>query len=323
MASDVGRHKQSKYLTIMLIPSSSAKVRKIRIPNWAMGVLGIPLLCILFIVVLYQSRVLGIENLLLSSSERLNITIDENAKLKEALYSKQNITLENIYDRQKISEMFAKIEEIDGVEQEIINVFKEQAALNSQFLFDENSLSRSTIDAQGGEYPDALKDKFTDPSSLDAFLSEKISNLHTLKNVAYNLGSYYRARPTGWPVRIYKISSGFGYRRNPFTSIGMEMHFGLDINVPIKTNVYATADGVVSFAGWNEGGLGYCVTIDHDFGYSTRYAHNSSILVEVGEEVKRGRVIALSGSSGRSTGAHCHYEVKIDGVPQNPQDYLN
>ena len=101
------------------------------------------------------------------------------------------------------------------------------------------------------------------------------------------------------------------------------MHEGIDLPAPIGTGVYATAYGVVSFAGWNSGGFGFLVIIEHDFDYSTYYAHNSEVLVTVGEEVSRGQRIALSGNSGRSTNPHCHYEVRNNGLPQNPRGYLN
>ena len=87
------------------------------------------------------------------------------------------------------------------------------------------------------------------------------------------------------------------------------------------TRVRATAAGTVIFAGWEEG-YGYVVKIDHDYGYETRYAHNSRLLVDVGEFVKKGQVVSISGNTGESTGAHLHYEVRINGRPVNPVPFL-
>ena len=120
-------------------------------------------------------------------------------------------------------------------------------------------------------------------------------------------------RAFDWPVRG-RISSRFGPRWG-------RMHEGLDIAVNTGTQVRASADGVVRFAGWN-GGYGYLVVIDHGRGIETRYAHNSRILVRRGQRVKRGEVIALSGSTGNSTGPHVHFEIRQNGKAVDPLRYL-
>ena len=119
-------------------------------------------------------------------------------------------------------------------------------------------------------------------------------------------------RPTkGW------ITSGFGYRKSPFTG-SREFHKGLDIAARKGTPVIAAADGVVSFVG-SKGALGKTVVIDHGYGIVTRYAHLQKTLKKRGAKVKRGNVIATVGSSGRTTGSHLHYEVVVDGLPSNPE----
>jgi len=122
-------------------------------------------------------------------------------------------------------------------------------------------------------------------------------------------------RPTGgW------VSSGFGYRRDPFTGRS-RLHKGMDFGANRGTPVYAPADGVVSFAG-REGGYGKIVSIDHGYGIVTRYAHNSRLMVKSGQRVKRWDKIAEVGSTGRSSGPHLHYEVRLNGVPVNPEKYI-
>ncbi len=116
------------------------------------------------------------------------------------------------------------------------------------------------------------------------------------------------------------ISSGYGYRKDPITG-NRRFHDGSDIVAPRHTPVIAPADGVVTFAGWREG-LGRTVEIKHGYGYVTIYGHNQKLLVKKGERVKRGDVIAHVGSSGRSTGPHVHYEVRLNDKQVNPYKYL-
>ncbi|MDR0852927.1 MAG: peptidoglycan DD-metalloendopeptidase family protein [Clostridiales Family XIII bacterium] len=123
------------------------------------------------------------------------------------------------------------------------------------------------------------------------------------------------------------ITSEFGWRTNP-TGSGSQLHAGMDIAVPTGTPIYAAADGVVISAGWNSGGYGNLVRLsngnlpDGRGELVTCYAHNSSVAVSDGQRVTRGQVIAYAGSTGDSTGPHCHFEVRINGVPQNPRAWL-
>jgi len=103
---------------------------------------------------------------------------------------------------------------------------------------------------------------------------------------------------------------------------GTQFHAGIDISVPTGTPVQAARDGTVVFAGYN-GAYGKAVKLDHPNGFSTLYAHNSRILVHVGQNVKAGQVICLSGSTGRSTGPHLHFEVHKDALPVDPLLYLD
>ena len=122
--------------------------------------------------------------------------------------------------------------------------------------------------------------------------------------------------PTGWPTNGF-ISSGYGLRWN-----GAEFHQGIDIAAEMGTPIVATADGVVTLAGWNAGGYGNMVDIDHGSGVSTRYGHASAVVVTPGQRVRRGQIIAYVGSTGHSTGPHLHYEVRLSGQPVNPSSYL-
>jgi len=116
------------------------------------------------------------------------------------------------------------------------------------------------------------------------------------------------------------LSSGFGWRRDPFTR-RMAMHQGVDIAGRRGTPVYATADGVVSFTGYTTI-MGRMVEINHGYGYKTIYGHLSKIVVRRGKNVKRGDKIGEMGNSGRTTGTHLHYQVELNGKPVNPLNYF-
>lgn len=163
----------------------------------------------------------------------------------------------------------------------------------------------------------------------------KVSNLKTIdlleeaKDVGDRLndvyhfnpdaGYFWTSMPTVSPLNGW-VTSNFGMRRSPVTG-RRQFHEGMDIASPYGSPVAATGDGVITFAGkW--GGLGNKVVIDHGYGIVTVYGHNSKILVNVGDKIHRGQIIAKVGSTGRSTGPHVHYEVFVDGVPVNPERYI-
>ena len=126
--------------------------------------------------------------------------------------------------------------------------------------------------------------------------------------------------PSIWPVQGESTDS-FGYRGNPFGGGGSEFHPGQDIAAPPGTPVFAPADGTVIEAGWKNG-YGQTVVLDHGNGMTTRYGHLSKIEVAAGQELKRGEELGLVGSTGRSTGPHLHYEVRLGDLPVSPLHYL-
>lgn len=125
--------------------------------------------------------------------------------------------------------------------------------------------------------------------------------------------------PYRWPVRGF-VSSNYGPRLDPFTGL-QRRHVGVDIVAPKGTPVKAPADGIVTYTSVDPT-LGNMLVIDHGYGVITRYGHNDSILVREGQRVKRGDTIALVGSSGKSTGPHLHYEIRINDVAVNPLNYI-
>ena len=131
--------------------------------------------------------------------------------------------------------------------------------------------------------------------------------------------SLLNATPNVKPAKGW-ITSRFGYRMNPFTGKNT-MHGGLDIAAAPGSPVYSPADGIVAFASYDEG-YGKLVSIDHGYGVSTRFGHNSQIYVHVGQKVSKWDVIAAVGNTGRSTGPHLHYEVRINGTPVDPSNFI-
>ena len=140
------------------------------------------------------------------------------------------------------------------------------------------------------------------------------------RKIEYNKGLFAHL-PAIKPMQGYSIANSFGMRIHPVIGV-YRMHGGIDIMNDVGTPVYATADGVIRFAGRTDGGYGSVVEITHGYGYTTLYAHLSRVLVRSGQTVHRGEEIAESGRSGLVSGPHLHYEVRYNGVMQNPSDYF-
>jgi murein DD-endopeptidase MepM/ murein hydrolase activator NlpD len=131
--------------------------------------------------------------------------------------------------------------------------------------------------------------------------------------------SLMNATPSIRPVNGW-FTSKFGYRLSPFSGLPM-MHQGADIAASPGAPVYVPADGIVSYVGYDSG-YGNLISIDHGYGVVTRYGHNSRVYVTVGQKVKRRDIIAAVGNTGRSTGPHLHYEVRVNGIPMDPTNYV-
>jgi murein DD-endopeptidase MepM/ murein hydrolase activator NlpD len=164
--------------------------------------------------------------------------------------------------------------------------------------------------------PKALREK-TDKYSAEAIRKEQ--SLTELASYFEEQKSVLATTPSIWPVKGW-ITSDFGQRADPYTGEKV-MHLGLDISGPYGKDVISPSDGTVVFAG-AEGGYGNVLVIDHGYGIKTRYGHLASLRVKSGEKVKRGTTIAALGNTGRSTGPHLHYEVRVNGVSENPHKYI-
>lgn len=161
---------------------------------------------------------------------------------------------------------------------------------------------------------------------IDRLRQDAESRLASFSEIAWYVGnqkSLRNATPSIWPTEG-SITSLFGYRFSPMSrddGESGEFHPGVDIANHPDTLIAVTADGTVLFSGWSHG-YGNLVVIDHGYGLQTVYGHTSKALVKVGDRVRKGQVIAYMGTTGRSTGAHLHYEVRRQGRPVNPMQYL-
>jgi len=144
-------------------------------------------------------------------------------------------------------------------------------------------------------------------------------SFNNLKSFLVDQKDLLERSPYRWPVRGF-VSSGYGPRLDPFTGL-QRRHVGIDIVAPTGTTIRAPADGIVTYTGLDPT-LGNMLVIDHGYGVITRYGHNDSVLVREGQRVKRGDAVALVGSSGKSTGPHLHYEIRINDLPVNPRNYI-
>ncbi len=157
---------------------------------------------------------------------------------------------------------------------------------------------------------------------LDNMVYSQIKSFNFLREQASTMADRISHIPAIQPIAskyLKVMASGYGYRQDPIYGT-TKFHEGMDFSADIGTPVYATGNGTVVRAGW-ESGYGNLVEIDHGFNYITRYAHLSKINVTKGQQTKRGDKIGELGNTGKSTGPHLHYEVRLRGVPQNPVNY--
>lgn len=195
---------------------------------------------------------------------------------------------------------------------------------SSELLVKESPFDeRLPVDEQSGEL---MRDVARNYASLSVRIDRAVKQTQLREQGVLQLWetlserqSLVNATPNIKPSRGW-FTSRFGYRVDPFTG-RPEMHAGIDIAAPPGTPVYAPADGIVSYVGF-ESGYGKIVSIDHGYGVVTRFAHNSRVFVEQGQKVARRDVISAVGSTGRSSGPHCHYEVRVNGVPVDPENYI-
>jgi murein DD-endopeptidase MepM/ murein hydrolase activator NlpD len=235
---------------------------------------------------------------------------------------------ENRSNEDQLEEFNDQFEEI-AEHFERLNKDKSELMVMYGFKIENN---RSSLSGIGGPAPEdegtlvrEKRDEFLDHELADELnrlqhrMKWELASLNDLLSIVEGHEDQLNSTPSIHPASGF-FSSGFGFRRDPINRT-IRMHNGIDINNRIGTPVYASANGIVVFTGV-ESGYGNMVTINHGYGITTNYAHLNDILVREGDEVKRGDKIGTIGVTGRTTGPHLHYEVRINGVPMDPKTYI-
>ncbi len=284
---------EKRFYTFIIAHHATARLRKIRIPHLVLyAILATSLIGTISIVVMTLTYV-----------RMVTKTFDYNSLRKQ----KEALQLENLNLRVTASQIDEKLSVIEALAKKL----SAASGLDKQAL-KPNSGGIGGVSEPTSQLPnlDALKD-----NALQLELQLRRLDQYYLEHT-----NQIAAMPSIWPVRGY-VTGAYGMRQDPLNEEG-EFHVGVDISTPYGTRVVAPADGLVIFAE-PRAGYGNVVVIDHGFGITSRYGHLAAFKVKEGQRVKRGDVIGYVGSTGHSTGAHLHYEIRVHDNPVNPLKYMH
>ena len=291
------------FYTFIVIPHASTRLHK-----WKLPVLSLYFLALIGIVSFFVAVGLGFSYAKMAfKAADYDMLQTENTDLK---IQKQNLEVAT----RKLGE---KISNLESTSQKIQTLIENDSATKSGKL-NGPAVGGSKVDYTTAELlrssnlqerVDLLKDRTADMES----------HLSLLEQVAQQRANVLLHTPSIWPIRG-AITSHYGNRADPFNGEA-ELHLGLDISALYNAQIHAPADGVVIYSE-RKAAYGNLVIVDHGNGLTTRYGHLSRALVTIGQRVKRGDVIALVGTTGRSTAPHLHYEVRKNDRPVNPRTYL-
>ena len=338
----IKKHKQSQYMTLMLVPYSQRKTISMKIPYWIFHVM-ISVFVIVFTAVSVTAALSYVRSIHFKSiANEINNDLEKSIELNSeivkqrdeaaSIFRREKVQLETNVNEQKESyeeqirfydekskELESQLDELDKLKNDIYNSIN-ALTYNSPSVNELKAMLRNMegSDGMGGASSTATLDERL--FELEMRIESEFRDLHAINTHLGKIKYSADKHPSIWPVNG-RITSTFGYRRNPFGFRTSEFHDGLDIAVPTGTLVKAAASGTVTFSGYS-GGYGYLIKISHGSGIETYYAHNSALLVEIGDKVLKGDHIAKAGSTGRSTGPHVHYEVRLNNIPQDPMNYL-
>jgi len=250
----------------------------------------------------------------LSPTSAIPLVISEQSSSESTeISASQQDAIDNFYAKQ-----------LGGLQAETIRLRMLSQRLAEIAGFDTTEFTLDEHPAQGGLDDEGM---FLSSDALDSGIKQLSLDLETQNETLAALEQYLITKdniaagiPDGKPVDGGWVSSFYGYRVDPFNG-KKTFHKGLDIAAKSGSPVTSVADGIVSWVG-NRGGYGGLVEVDHGNGYVTRYAHNKTIKVAKGDRVSKGEVLALMGSTGRSTGPHVHFEVLRDGQHVNPYNFI-
>jgi len=298
---------KSQIFTVIVVSDHSQAVRKFRVPRrWLRNAAyaGGGVVLVALIVVGHYFTLLG------SASEN-SVLKEENAQLRSQILLVQ----------EKVAHISATLDRVERFDAKLRTAV-------TQLQDPERNLAIGPVGSADqdaaipGPAPAAEANLTALPgklSSLETEASRQESSLRELQEYFDDQRSLLASTPSIWPTRGW-VTSDFGTRLDPY-SAERKMHQGLDIATPHGQPVYSPSDGTVVFTG-TEGGYGKVLVIDHGYGVKTRYGHLSEILVRLGDRIKRGLKVASVGNTGRSTGPHLHYEVRVNGIPENPRKFI-
>ena len=250
---------------------------------------------------MYKSGSIGFIDVLLESGSFSEFLI--NLDLVERIYASDKNVLDGL--QQICEEIDSKKKEVETLQSELKESKKELTAKKAEVEEQKKKVMASN---------DALEEDLEE-------LEKESQRITALINGSASTGTVYSGGQMAWPVPSNgSISSPYGYRTHPIYGTQL-LHSGMDIPADTGSSIVAANSGTVISAGWN-GGYGNCVIVDHGGGICTLYGHNSSLAVSYGQKVSRGQTIAYAGSTGNSTGSHCHFEVRINGNCVNPLPYV-
>ncbi len=299
--------KRSQQFTVIVVGDHSQAVRKYRVAGrwlrYVVGVAGIFGLALTGLLIHYFS-LLG--------------QASENRQLREQYTMLRS---EHLLQVEKINHIEATLERVERNDAQLRSALTPLRDPERNLPMGPMGSDRETSSIPGPipaaqENPATLSGRL---SSLEAEANRQERSLRELQEYFEDQKSLLASTPSLWPTRGW-VTSDFGIRLDPYTAES-KMHMGLDIATPRGQPIYAPSDGTVVFAG-TEGGYGKVLVLDHGYGVQTRYGHLSEIYVHQGEQVKRGSRVAAVGNTGRSTGPHLHYEVRVNGVPENPRKFI-
>jgi murein DD-endopeptidase MepM/ murein hydrolase activator NlpD len=304
-----------KGFTLMIVPNSSRAIKSCKMPFPVVLIIAFIVICNIYIFFGFIVQSWKIY------------------QFKQALNDKDQKIVQLIKEQQQIKPTLQKSYQINS---ELNRLKRERARLLERWKVIQQKSGRSVYSVSRGVnvkvpayqlYSTASQTDSTNLTELNHNLEQlqKYIQIETKEQEKLLRAiSEYEKRidyiPSLNPVGVNRITSLFGRRLHPKYGYS-HLHTGIDLRAAIGTRIKAAAAGKVTFTG-NKSGYGNMVIIDHGYGYQTYYAHNSKIIVKIGQSVKKGQIICYSGNSGTSTGPHLHYEVRINGEPVNPMTFL-
>ncbi|MDP3488355.1 MAG: peptidoglycan DD-metalloendopeptidase family protein [Bacillota bacterium] len=305
-------HKEkAKIFTVMIIPHGDEQAYSFKLPQWSVQWAGVALILLLISSV---SMVYSLRQTKYQLSNYRGLLAENRQQQEHILFlAKQTTVLqEQVHGIQALDSSIRELMKFDSPQASNVDLSPslQVALLDNRVQVTSRSLSLTATILRTQQSIDQIKESIPETEDSLKDLEKKVQ-VQRAKDVA---------TPSLWPTSG-TITSGFGYRRTPFGS-SREFHSGLDIGASRGTQVYSAASGVVRMAGYN-GGYGNVIFVDHGYGFSTVYAHLSKLNVKIGQQVTKGQLIGLVGSTGASTGPHLHYEVRVNGIAVNPTKYLS